>query len=139
MAGGCLFRRWRLRPIGGTVIEYDLNGWFDGSCAPINPGGTGGAAWVLREAQGEESLVDKQIETLQACPTMTNNVAEYFALANMLEFIEAEMPATKKVLIRGDSKLVIQQITGKWKAKKGAYLEQFLRAKAVLERLRVAG
>src|SRR5271163_659364 len=120
------------------MIEYNLNGWFDGSCAPINPGGTGGAAWVLREAQGEESLVEKQFETLPACPTMTNNVAEYHALANMLEFIEAEKSATKHVLIRGDSKLVIQQLTGKWKARKGAYLEQFLRTKAVLDRLRVA-
>jgi ribonuclease HI len=45
----------------------------------------------------------------------TNNVAEYLALITALE--EAARLGARKVLIRGDSQLVIRQMTGEYRVK----------------------
>lgn len=45
----------------------------------------------------------------------TNNVAEYRALITAME--EAQKLGAKKILIRGDSELIIRQMTGQYKVK----------------------
>lgn len=84
---------------------------FDGSCDP-NPGGRMGFGWVI-------SWKDKRPQTegrkeKRPSPSNTNNVAEYTALyEGLLQYIE--LGGTGPLLICGDSKLVISQVSGKWK------------------------
>lgn len=87
-------------------------GFFDGSCWPINPGGTASYGW---------HLIDQTCGTVSGCgiigtgPAMTVNVAEYagmFALAKTIK--ERFEPGKVEVEIKGDSQMVINMVSGRW-------------------------
>jgi probable phosphoglycerate mutase len=81
---------------------------FDGGSRG-NPG-PAGVGVVIRAED------DTPIVTLGRCiGRATNNVAEYRALITALE--EALKLGAKRVLVRGDSELIIKQITGIYKVK----------------------
>ena len=52
---------------------------------------------------------------------MSSNVAEYAALILALKYLKKHGYFDKSILVRGDSKLVIKQMSGKWKIKKGLW------------------
>jgi ribonuclease HI len=74
-----------------------------------NPGPAGAGAALLDE---EGRLVG---EAMRSLPHATNNVAEYTALIIGLE--EARKHEVEDLEIRMDSKLVVEQMNGKWKIK----------------------
>lgn len=88
---------------------------FDGACEPTNPGGLGTWGFYIQEdAHGMKGrFVHADKGSLGQSPSMTNNVAEYTALGKGLRWL---FDAGKKgrLLVRGDSKLVICQVTGEW-------------------------
>jgi len=58
------------------------------------------------------------------CPTVTNNVAEYYAVVIALTWARSEEIDT--VSLRSDSQLIVNQIKGEWKIReKGKHLEKF--------------
>jgi ribonuclease HI len=83
--------------------------YFDGA-SKGNPG-KGGAGWCMMteglHVQGYKYLGDD----------ITNNVAEYEALLHGLLFLISKKDSWKveHLLIRGDSKLVIEQVQNRWK------------------------
>nr|WP_298658546.1 ribonuclease HI family protein [uncultured Flavobacterium sp.] len=94
--------------------------WFDGSCEPYNPGGRMGYGAVikkngqtLKELYSGEPSNDKN----------SNNVAEYSALKMSLEYLIENGLNNERVFVRGDSKLVIMQMTGRWGIKEGRYVD----------------
>jgi ribonuclease HI len=92
---------------------------FDGACEPYNPGGWGGWGFAIWDPSGQEIACGHGV--LDKGGGMTNNVAEYTAaLECVRRWITLENAAP--LLIRGDSKLVIEQMSGRWKAKAGAYV-----------------
>ncbi|MFB4194251.1 bifunctional RNase H/acid phosphatase [Streptomyces carpaticus] len=76
-----------------------------------NPGPAGYGA-VVRDAAGGEVLA----ETAESIGTATNNVAEYQGLIAGLRAAHALDPDAT-VLVRMDSKLVVEQMSGRWKIK----------------------
>lgn len=66
----------------------------------------------------------------------TNNVAEYTAVAVALELIAAADPDAE-VEVRADSKLVVEQLSGRWKVKNPALQELALRTRRALDPRRV--
>ena len=96
--------------------------YFDGCCEPINPGGTMGFGAVVTEAgdiiwraAGLSSPDDEH-------GTTSNNLAEYSGLLALLDyFISAELTECD-IEIRGDSKLVIEQMVGNWRIGEGIYV-----------------
>jgi len=74
-----------------------------------NPGPAGAGVYV----HAEDGLPAE--EHFEALGHATNNVAEYRALIARLE-AAAATPA-RAVKVRGDSKLVIEQVAGRWKVK----------------------
>lgn len=85
-----------------------IEGIFDGCCEPKNPGGH--AAW------GAVVKIDGVVFWTSSgyCgqgPEMSNNVAEYSGALAVLEYVK-DLPG--KLIIRGDSKLVIEQLSGRW-------------------------
>ncbi|MCU4745285.1 MULTISPECIES: bifunctional RNase H/acid phosphatase [unclassified Streptomyces] len=76
-----------------------------------NPGPAGYGALVLDAASGEVLA-----ETAESIGRATNNVAEYRGLIAGLRAAHALDPAAT-VLVRMDSKLVVEQMSGRWKIK----------------------
>ncbi len=86
---------------------------FDGSCDP-NPGGRMGFGWVINW-DNKKSATEGKGEKLRH-PENTNNVAEYTALKEgILQYLK--LGGKGPLQVYGDSKLVISQMSGKWKVK----------------------
>ena len=86
--------------------------WIDGSCEPINPGGTGCIGYIIKN-NGATIAVGSQ--TVGKGEGMTNNVAEYYALIYALKEIRRLKLENEDVLVRSDSQLLVNQMNRKWK------------------------
>jgi ribonuclease HI len=107
-----------------------IEAWFDGCCEPRNPGGH--AAWGgVVHVNGES--VFRAGGYCGGGPQMSNNVAEYSAFCAVAEEC-LKHPGV--VIIRGDSKLVVMQLQGKWKVNGGLYKPFYDRAKVLWGQLR---
>jgi len=90
---------------------------FDGGSRG-NPGPGYGSYAVRYTGSGKERL-----ERIDFHRRMTNNEAEYETLVVALEDILAEhrqenrQPSASRIEIRGDSRLVVDQVSGRWKAR----------------------
>jgi ribonuclease HI len=68
---------------------------------------------------------------------MSNNVAEYAGVLHILKYLSSRPPG--RVTIHGDSNLVINQLNGKWRVRKGLYLSIATETKELLAHLRGLG
>src|SRR5438045_9228715 len=103
---------------------------FDGGSRG-NPG-PAGIGVVLRAADGTPLV------TLgRYIGKATNNVAEYTALITALE--EAKKLGARRVRIRGDSELVVRQMTGVYRVKHPDLIPLFRRAQELFESFEVDG
>jgi ribonuclease HI len=90
---------------------------FDGGSRG-NPGPGYGSYQLTRVADGKQ-----KIKRLEFGAHVTNNVAEYRALIAGLEDVAAMITAARRspsefsLDIRGDSKLVVEQVNGRWKVR----------------------
>lgn len=87
--------------------EYE--GYFDGSAAP-NPGEMKIGGFV-RRVSDKEKVFEYSIDLGYG----TNNEAEYLSLIELCDNLERL--GVEKITIYGDSQLVINQVTGQWKAR----------------------
>lgn len=94
---------------------------FDGSCNP-NPHGPIGWGSVVR-LNGK--VIAQLSDARPASDKNSNNVAEYLALSDAMGFLIKNSLNLEKIIFYGDSSLVINQISGKWKKmpKGGMYAE----------------
>jgi len=104
--------------------------FFDGACEPRNPGGNMGLGAVIY-INGKE--IDSYSYFVAAHETNTSNVAEYGALTWLLKTLLAMQLNEKVINIYGDSKLVIMQMTGRWRIKFGYYVEYALECKELIK------
>jgi len=109
-----------------------IEAWFDGACGPENPGGTASyGAFAL--VDGKRVWECSEVMPASACPRGTsNNLAEYAGLLAVLSWLLDAGYRYEPAVIRGDSKLVIQQCSGRWRVKKGIYKDLALRCVAIL-------
>ncbi|MFQ5340298.1 MAG: ribonuclease HI family protein [Anaerolineae bacterium] len=98
------------------MTDYTLI--FDGGSLG-NPGPGYGSYALIRNGDGAQ-----RIERVDFGENMTNNVAEYRTLIGGLEDIVGAIeqagrdPSEFSIEVRGDSRLVLNQVAGKWKVKK---------------------
>jgi len=104
-----------------------LTAYFDGCCEPRNPGGH--AAWGAVMFRGDDRIWEDK-GYCGVGPTISNNVAEYSGVAAVLYRLQREKD---KCLIYGDSKLVIMQLSKKWKIRGGLYVPFYQKAKGLYE------
>ncbi len=96
-------------------MDYTLI--FDGGSRG-NPGPAFGSYALVRNADGRQRIVRLDFQR-----EMTNNEAEYETLIAGLEDLVGVIeeagrdPADFSVQVRGDSRLVINQVAGKWKVR----------------------
>jgi ribonuclease HI len=113
--------------------ETPIEAWFDGACEPVNPGGH--ATWGVTVKRGDQIIAEESGHVGYGAK-MSNNVAEYAGLLRVLEIVSG---MTGPVIIRGDSKLVVQQMQGLWKIKGGLYRSYATAAKDALKHPQLAG
>jgi ribonuclease HI len=97
------------------VQIYSLK--FDGACGPKNPGGIASYGFILNTPAGEAI---KGHGVIGEGPTMSNNVAEFAALAAGLHAFIGDMYKTGirpvTLLVKGDSNVVINIMSRRWRA-----------------------
>lgn len=97
-----------------------------------NPGPAGSGA-VVFDASGK-----RVVEVSDYVGVTTNNVAEYEALVRGLAALAAEYPEgyfdTVELLVRMDSKLVIEQLKGAYKVKHPNLIPRYLQVKNSIAR-----
>ena len=104
--------------------------YFDGACEPKNPGGTVGWGFVIHDESGSELASGNG--AIKASPRLTNNVAEYgAAIKAVLGYQRLGRPGP--LMLRGDSKLVVNQMIGAWRIKDGAYAKAAHKMRDLLE------
>src|SRR5688572_3409982 len=121
----CLCDLCNLRPVGvgsvtilfsvpshPRVVPDGLHAWFDGACEPINPGGIGTYGFVVRDGQELVKTQHGEVPPVGS-DLMTNNVAEYFALIMLAEWLRDN--GGRPARIHGDSKIVVSQVNGDMK------------------------
>ena len=90
--------------------------YFDGLCQPCNPKGIACYAFLVKK---EQNIIHSEYgfaaEPYSA--DATNNVAEYIAIIRALEWLLANNYENEKIMIKGDSQLVVSQIKRKFKVK----------------------
>jgi ribonuclease HI len=89
--------------------------FFDGSCEPINPGGTACYGWLLYSPEGV--LKASAYGIVCKGKGATNNVAEFHALLKGLDYIVYQ-GLRVPLLLCGDSQLVVKTVSREWKLKK---------------------
>src|ERR1700722_10639131 len=111
--------------------------FFDGCCEPVNPGGTASyGAVVFVDDQRVWECSELFTPILGREKETSNNVAEYSGFLAILEYLLAAALDDQPCKIHGDSKLVIEQMQGNWKMRKGFYLHVAKKARETLKRFR---
>ena len=103
--------------------------YFDGLCYPKNPGGVAAYGYLVRR-DGE--LIHKGFGAVGEGKGMTNNVAEYEGLRAAAQWLQDE-GIEEKLVVKGDSQLVIKQMTGVWRISSGTSKKYVPQIKRLLE------
>jgi ribonuclease HI len=107
----------RKRAPKASPVPASLTLYFDGACEPVNPGGTAAYAWHLNDVDGTQVASDHGI--VCSGEGATNNLAEWNGLLRGVRHLKT-LSWNGSLLIRGDSQLIIYQLTGKYQCKKEA-------------------
>ena len=99
---------------------------IDGLCEPVNPAGTATFGYVIKDDSG--SILARRSGIAGKGPAMSNNAAEYAALCEALEFLLKKNRENSSIEVRGESALVMNQMSDKWKFRKGLYREKYQEA-----------
>lgn len=107
-----------------------ISATFDGACEPFNPGGHMGLGWVING--------DSHHRYIAADSANTNNVAEYLALIEILQYAIKHEEITD-LSIAGDSQLVCCQLSGEYAVRSASIYAHFQAALEMLNILRKRG
>jgi ribonuclease HI len=113
---------------------------FDGACEPKNPGGFASYGLVILR-DGERIFEDSCLfDPFKLKGRTSNNLAEYSGFLAGLKFLISKGLQQEEILVCGDSKLVIEQMFGTWRIKKGFYVDLALEARHLLKKFtRITG
>ena len=103
---------------------------FDGACIPYNPGGIASYGIIIKK--GKEYLFTGY-GIIGSPPDTSCNLAEYAGFKAALIWLLTNELETEKIYIYGDSNLVINQMFGTWKIKKGIYKNLAIETKSLLK------
>ena len=99
---------------------------FDG-CSKGNPGPAGSGAMIYQS---------NDISLCEYVGNTTNNVAEYKGLILGLKYLNKHLNNIKYLTIKGDSMLVINHMSGKYKVKSPNLLPFYNEAKELIEHIK---
>lgn len=100
--------------------------YTDGACS-----GNPGPGWAMYVIEKSETVVKKRVR-LEHC---TNNEAEYLAVVHALQELISHPEWVDPVLFKLDSKLVVEQLNGRWKVKEARMHEFIIQIRSLLNKL----
>jgi len=108
--------------------------YFDGSCGPMNRGGTAAYGAVIMQ-DGQHIWECSALFTPEQSKERetSNNLAEYCGLIAVLEHFISLRAQQEPIMVYGDSELVIYQMFGHKKIKSGIYVPYALKAKELCQ------
>ena len=106
-------------------VQLDIYEMYFDGCSKGNPGLSGAGAVIYKNE--EEIWSNSYFVSNNA----TNNVAEYFGLIRGLK--RAIKMNIRCLIVKGDSLLIIKQMTGKYKVKSESMIELYNIAKKIEE------
>lgn len=106
-----------------------IKAYFDGCMEPKNPGGTGAYGVIVFKNDQEIYRASKMFDPT---PNQSNNYAEYAGFLAILEYLLKNEMEQEEIHIYGDSNLVIQQMSGRWKIRQGYYVPLALIARKLV-------
>ena len=107
-----------------SMVKHTL--YFDG-CSKGNPGPAGAGAVLYINNDGDDIGQEVWAKAAFVGKKETNNVAEYTGL--VIGLAEANNQGIQHLVVKGDSKLVIEQMKGKYKVKAPNLLPLYQQAK----------
>jgi ribonuclease HI len=110
--------------------NHEATLFFDGSAQP-NPG-AGGCGWVLKDHRGNVISQGGRECDIDSHRRTTSNQAEYQGLIDGLEGSIAA--GVRRLEVRGDSELIIKQMTGDYQCKSPNLIELYREAKGLASR-----
>jgi ribonuclease HI len=93
-----------------------IEAYFDGLCEPKNPGGVATFGFVVHRG-GKTVHEGHGLAATPYSDGATNNVAEYTGVLRALEWFLLQGLEKEKIVVRGDSELVVKQLKGEYKVK----------------------
>jgi ribonuclease HI len=106
--------------------------YFDGLCEPKNPGGVATYGLLVRNG-GKTLFEDSGLAFAKPWTAeASNNVAEYSAAIHALEWLKKNGLQHSPIVVKGDSRLIINQLKGKFKVKAPRILDLHRRASKLL-------
>jgi ribonuclease HI len=108
---------------------------FDGMCQPVNPGGIACYGFVIQKKNEQVNRIYEEagIAITPFSDESSNNVAEYVGLIKLLEWLSKNRFENFPILIQGDSQLIINQISGKYKVRSEKLLVYYEKTKSLLK------
>ncbi|MEM0287233.1 MAG: ribonuclease HI [Nitrososphaerota archaeon] len=103
--------------------------YIDGLTEPVNPGGITTYAFVVYE---NREKLHEQADIVGQGEGFSNNVGEYAALLAALRWL-LENNLTSGIEIKSDSRLLVNQMNGVWKVRRGYYIKTLEQVKEVLK------
>lgn len=102
----------------GKIAEHkELLLHVDGGCEPKNPGGVATAGWVVYDPkEPKKPLMEEGRVARDGGELATNNYGEYASLCFALAHL-AGLGWQGSLTILADSKLLVEQMNGRWKVK----------------------
>ncbi len=111
------------------AVDYIAS--IDGLCEPKNPGGIGSYGLVIY-SHGKKIYEEGKV--IGKGRRISNNAAEYSALVALLQYL-IRNHIEGEVLIRSDSKLVINQMNGEWEVNDGLYVSKWYETRRLMKDL----
>lgn len=107
--------------------------YFDGASKPVNPSGIATYGFIVYE--NSKKVYEEYGLVGAGClgHDVTNNVAEYTALIRALEWLVEYKESYKRVVIKGDSKLVIMQLRNLYSVRARRIIPLFNRVQELIK------
>jgi len=104
--------------------------FIDGLCEPKNPNGV--ACWGFCIYKEDTKICESKGVIGQGLG-MSNNLAEYTALYEALQKLTELGLQNEEIIIKSDSRLLVNQMTNLWEVHDGLYYPAYIKAKNLIE------
>ena len=104
----------------------NITAYVDGLCQPKNPGGVASYGFTI---YSDHMKLTEKAGVIGKGSGMSNNVAEYAALCEALRWLLNQGLQNNEIAVKSDSRLLVNQMNGKWRLHKGLYANKFLEAR----------
>jgi ribonuclease HI len=107
---------------------------FDGMCQPVNPGGIACYGFVIQKKDQTDRIYEEGgIALTPFSDESSNNVAEYVGIIKLLEWLSKNKYENSPILIQGDSQLIVNQISGKYKVRSEKLMSYYYKSKSLIK------